>query len=160
MTKEIPLTQGKIALVDDEDYERVNQHRWYACDHKHTFYAKHSLNHTQKVTLHHFVLDVPGSKHIDHINNDGLDNRRCNLRITTQSQNLMNARKRPGCSSKYKGVHWDKQTKKWHTTIKLTEKRLDLGRHENEDDAARAYNKAAVLYFGEYARLNVIKEKC
>lgn len=159
MVKEIPLTQGKVALVDDEDYERVIKYKWYACKNSNTYYVKHTINHHSKFLLHRFILGVKSNEQVDHINNNGLDCRRCNLRITTQSQNLMNAKKRPNTSSKYKGVNWCKQTHKWSAKIQVNGKRKHLGRFSNEDDAGKAYNEAAKKHYGEYARLNQIEVK-
>ena len=158
MVKEIPLTKGLVALIDDEDYERVNQYKWYACKNSNTYYVKHTINHHSKFLLHRFILGVKPNEQVDHINGNGLDNRICNLRITTQSQNLMNRKKFTRlCSSKYKGVCWCKQTHKWSAKIQVNGKRKHLGRFLNEDDAGKAYNEAAKKHYGEYARLNQIE---
>src|ERR1700745_3514525 len=108
--QEIPLTQGKVALVDDEDYELVAQYKWHAhvtWDKK--WYAK---THSGKLTMHKFLLNPPSDMEVDHVNGDGLDNRRQNLRICNSTQNKGNMRKQDGRSSIYKGVSWDKSRNK------------------------------------------------
>lgn len=157
MVKEIPLTQGKVALVDDEDYEQLMKYKWHACNYINTFYAKRNVYPKSPVFMHRVIMNAQPGEQVDHINNNGLDNRKCNLRITTQSQNLMNARKRPNCTSSYKGVYWCKEINQWIAKIKTKEERLNLGRFDNEIDAARAYDEAAKKLFGEYAKLNIME---
>lgn len=148
--KTIPLTQGKIALVDDEDYERVSAFKWYAHKNYRTFYA---LRHTpwkdgarQVIRMHSFIMGIP---YVDHVNCDGLDNRKKNLRSADSRQSSQNRRKELNSCSRFKGVSWDK--KHWRARIKGT---ISLGNFDSEEAAARAYDEAAKKLFGEFARLN------
>lgn len=160
LPREIPLTQGKIALVDPEDYERVIAFKWHAARRISTsterWYAAHSTYTDKKrsaILLHRFLLSLQGKEDVDHRNGDGLDNRRENLRVCTRSQNNANARKHRG-SYRYKGVCLDVRDGRWQVEIRVEGQRIYVGRYPDEKDAARAYNDAAVRYFGEFARLN------
>lgn len=154
----ILLSQGKVAIVDDADYERVNQHKWtYSHMNKNKEYAIRGVgprsNHTTQL-MHRFILgDIPEGMVVDHINGDGLDNRRCNLRICTRSQNTINKRKK-GTTSKYKGVYWDKNRKKFRSHIVVEGKTIFLGRYDSELEAAIAYDNASEKYHGEFANNN------
>lgn len=158
MVKEIPLTRGKVALVDDEDYERVMQYKW--CTHKdrNTWYAtRTSYNPKKSIPLHRFIMNAKPGEEVDHINHNGLDDRRCNLRIVTRSQNHMNRGKMKNkCTSKYKGVYWFKNLNKWMVHIEINGKKMHVGLFNNEEEAARAYDKKAKELFGEYAYFNFI----
>lgn len=163
--KEIILTQGKVALVDDEDFDRVNQFNW--CAIKTTsgrvrFYASRSsprdCNGKQKfILLHRVILGVDGAPGncIDHVSGDGLDNRRSNLRFASQSQNNANRFKQASpAASRYKGVFWRTARACWIAHIRVSKYGQYLGRYESEEAAAIAYDYAAKIYFGEFARLN------
>ena len=158
--KEIPLTQGKIALVDDEDYERVNSHKWYAGRDGRTFYAHRNtpIKDGKQITciMHRFILGLGkgDGKYVDHIDHDGLNNQKSNIRIVTHSQNHMNRISLKNTSSKYKGVCWNKRAKCWHSQIRINSKFIYLGIFEDEKEAAKAYNRKAIELFGEYALLN------
>jgi hypothetical protein len=158
--KKIPLTQGKFALVDDEDYELVSKFKWCAWkSHGNIFYAQRNSktkNGWRPLLMHTFLMKEKG---IDHINNIGTDNRRENLRLCNQSQNTANARKHKNCSSKFKGVCWHKCANKWFAQIHEKGTEIYLGLFEKEIDAAKAYNKKALELFGEFARLNIIKKE-
>ena len=152
-----------IALVDDEDYERLNQYKW--CLHKSSencFYAfrarriTDTSTFTKVILLHREVLNFPNSK-IDHIDHNGLNCQKYNLRLATQQQNIMNSSKRKNTSSKYKGVSWHKVHNYWVASIKINGKSIHLGSNVNEISAAELYNKAAIRYFGEFANLNIIE---
>ena len=168
MSKRIPLTQGKFALVDDVDYDWLNQWKWYYVSDRHTGYAVRSQwdKATKSRTrvqmalaiMHRLSSQCPEEVLVDHANGDGLDNRRHNLRICTRSQNAANKRKSPGCSSIYKGVHWHKRNHKWYAHIKFHGKDHHLGSFDNEQDAATAYDIAAPEAFGEFAQLNLTKK--
>lgn len=114
--EKIKLTQNKFTIVDDEDFDRINKFKWYARKDRNTFYAqrKFNINGTWKnIMLHRFILNPPSDKFIDHINHDGLDNRKANLRIVTHSQNHFNEKIRTDNTSGFKGVYWKKQHKRW-----------------------------------------------
>lgn len=163
MVRELILTQNQVALIDEEDFERVNQHKWCAHIDKNTWYALRGVWSTIEkrpisVLMHRFILGIKKGEYCDHINHNGLDNRRCNLRIVTNQQNLMNKGKYKSLSSSFKGVDWDKSAKKWNSRISYNGKRLFLGHFINEADAALAYDEAAKKYYGEYAKLNLYQE--
>lgn len=149
--KEIPLTQGKVALVDDEDFSRVSALKWYAWRGQDgNWYARASANSKY---MHRFVrADIRGM--VDHRDGNGLNNQKQNLREATDSQNQANRRKRRPTSSQFKGVNWHEGTQKWRAQIKLLGKSRHLGLFLTESGAARAYNDAARLIFGEFASLN------
>ena len=158
--KEIQLTQGKVALVDDEDFECLSRFKWHAHKDHRIFYAVRDIKLLSKkwtaITMHRQILNLKyGDKEqADHINHDGLDNRKCNLRIVTNWQNQMNKCSYRNSSSKYKGVCWHKSHKKWMAQIRLNNKLIYLGYFNDEKEAARAYNIKAQELFGEYAYLN------
>lgn len=157
--KRIPLTQGKYALVDDEDYERVINYpyAWTALKSYNTFYAtSHECNKKRRssISMHRFIMDVQDSRKLDHRNTNGLDNRKFNLRFATEIQNAQNQNIQKDYSSKYKGVYWNKQTGKWQTQIRLNTKLIYLGGYDNEIVAAWTYDQMAKELFKEFARLN------
>lgn len=162
--KEITLTKGLIALVDDEDFDKVNKYSWYTnIKSKYATpyaYRKAWLPQEKKyanIAMHRFVLDI-GGKHlaVDHINGNTLDNRKENLRVSTHAQNMMNTRIRRG--KKYKGVGYfgaNKNLKKhWRAYIQVDNKHVSLGYYATEVEAAYAYDKAAKEHFSIYAKLN------
>jgi len=160
--RRIRLTQGKFAIVDAEDYERFNQHKWYATRDGNTFYAGRCsrVGKGKKrlyIKMHRQVIKPPQGLLIDHINRNGLDNRKANLRPVTYAQNMLNREykfKRKRSRSKYKGVGWHKYTNKWHAQICHNRKRKSIGYFDSELAAARAYDKAAREYHKEFASLN------
>lgn len=156
-TKLIPLTQGKFAIVDADDYEFLMQWRWFAENSKkNRYYARANIK-AKKIRLHRLILNDPQGFQIDHINGDTLDNRRCNLRIATHSQNNQNRRKTKG-RSKYKGVYFYKPYSNWRAQIQIDGVMKFIGYYPCEESAAKAYNEAALKYFGEFARLNVFTD--
>lgn len=160
--KQIKLTQGKVAIVDNEDFERLNKYKWYAnYMHKYWYVVRNIKKNKGKQKtefMHRVIMNVPDYLEIDHINHNGLDNRRCNLRVCTRSENNMNRRPRKGTSSYYKGVCWDKRSKKWIVRIQSNKKCIYLGCFNNEIVAAHFYDMKAKKLFGEFAYLN-FKEK-
>lgn len=152
--KKIKLTQGQFALVDDEDFEYLNRFKWFAYKSKNTFYAKRDQ---RGIMIHRVIMKVTNPKvFIDHINGDGLDNQRSNLRLCNSSKNSMNRKPRLRCSSIYKGVCYHKLSKKWQASIGLNGHLTHLGLFDIESDAANAYNNKAKEAFGEFAKLNII----
>ena len=156
--KEFPLTRGKFALVDDEDYLLLTQQKkkWYY-DPK--GYAKRRCYKTGKIVeMGHHLLGIPMSQELDHKDHNGLNVQRSNLRECTHAQNGGNHRKHKNTSSKYKGVSWNKRAKKWQVNIMLLYKNIYLGRFDSEEDAARVYDIAAKTAFQEFADLNLPEE--
>ncbi len=160
--KTIPLSRGYVALVDDEDFERVSAFKWCAKVERATdgginsVYAQRSLWENGVRTsqlLHRFILGC--SARVDHQDGDGLNNQRCNLRPATPSQNSANMRHRSGYSSQYKGVCWNKKSRKWQASITKDKRCLQLGLYGDEVDAATVYNFAAHEMHGKFARFNV-----
>ena len=147
---EVPLTQGKIALIDDEDWPVVAGRTWCAVRHHNTFYAKSSRH--PSVMLHRLILPVPGGYQVDHINGDGLDNRRLNLRMATHGQNQQNGAKPRNNTSGLKGVV--RKGTLWGAQIRSGGKAYYLGTFSTRLQAAWAYDDAARRLHGEFARLN------
>lgn len=154
----IPLTRGKAALVDDSDYPRLSQFKWYARKDEGRFYACRAVtvspNKQKLIQMHREIIG--GTLKIDHRDGNGLNNQRYNLRPATTSQNGQNRRKFAPASSPYKGVCFSKRDTKWLSRIAVNGRRVLLGYFLSEQDAARAYNDAAKKYFGEFANLNLI----
>jgi len=153
--KLIPLTKGYHAIVDDEDFECLSQVKWSLHESCGIRYA-HRRDPVigRHVYMHREILNLgPGRKLIaDHINGNGLDNRRCNLRAVTPSQSIMNTRNQSGSVSRFKGVH--RERNKWRVVITMDRKKHNLGTFADEEDAARAYDAKARELFGEFARTN------
>lgn len=152
-TMRIPLTRGRFTLVDADDYWRFSS-------------FKFCLQHTQKIPyasarvrgprrfLHRLIMSPRPGRMVDHINHDGLDNRKANLRCCTRQQNGFNRRPLKNTSSKYKGVRRDKRNNKWIAAIRLNYKRTIIGAFDDEIDAAKAYDQHAKKTFGPFAYLN------
>ena len=154
-TKTYPNT---FALVDDADFDWLNQYKWHVCC---VSYAKRSVvdvntGKRHEVFMHRLILGLKyhDKRQGDHKNHNGFDNQRQNLRICTRSQNLQNSLKTRRASSKYKGVDWYKRSKKWRAKIMLNYKGYFLGCFIDEIEAAKAYDRKALELFGEFAYLN------
>jgi hypothetical protein len=153
--KEIPLTQGRVALVDDADFEAVSKHKWSYSD----GYAAARIG-GRRVSMHRWLMGEPRRKEVDHVDGNRANNQRHNLRVCTRLQNLMN-RPKPNryTTSKYKGVSWIAKQGYWQARIQggTAPGIFIIGQYATELEAAAAYNAAAIQYHGEYARLNVIE---
>jgi len=161
MSREIPLTRGFIALVDDADYDDLSKYKWhtkkcssgvfYACR---WHYFKRFRGDTKKrqVFMHNQIMgENPGLK-VDHISRDGCDNRRVNLRWATRSQNAINRRWSKPTKSGYRGVYWDSNA--WQVMVQVNGQRKTFCRTKNLEEAARAYDEHAKRLHGEFAQLN------
>ena len=141
------------ALVSDEDYENVNQRKWYPLKSRGTFYAvTNDHKNNTHIKMHRFLLKSKKHEIVDHINGNGLDNQRNNLRNVTSSQNSRNRQKQKNNTSGFKGVSFHKHTSKFQAKIKIGTRQIYLGIYEKAEDAHNAYCSAAVKYFGQYAR--------
>lgn len=157
--KKIRLTQKKYALVNEIDYQELNKYKWCAARDYNTFYAVRTAiidNKRTTIRMHREILKVHSNQYIDHKNGNGLDNRRENLRLASCSQNGANQKKHDRGISKFKGVCWHKLARKWVAQIRAHGKVNHLGYFNVESEAAIAYNKAALEYFGEFAKVNII----
>lgn len=159
--RKIPLTKGQFAIVDNIDYEMLAGYKWCALRKGRTFYAERRYEtergvwKQRHISMHRQILDEPAGLCVDHINHNGLDNRRANLRIVTLEQNNWNSRKcRGNFSSQYKGVSWSNRCGKWLAKIVYKGKSIYIGYFDDEVSAARAYDAKAKEMFGEYAELN------
>ncbi len=156
--KTIPLILNKRALVDDEDYNKLRQHKWYLSNIFNLFYA---VRHTKcikgergLVYMHRQILKAKKGAMIDHCNHNGLDNQKHNLRFCTNSTNQANSKKATNNTSGYRGVGWHKQEEKWTVRIRVNGKLRHIGYFDNLIEAAKAYDNEAVKYFGEFAYRN------
>jgi len=158
--RRIRLTQGKYAIVDPDDYARLSRYKWHAAKGGHSFYAMRGqwsgkLKKRLTIMMHREIIDVPDGFVPDHINHNSLDNRKANLRLATPADNARNARyPKINTSSKYRGVWYNKQTKKWRATILVNRKRKQIGCFSDEVAAAKAYDCAARKFHGDFAVLN------
>ena len=147
--KQIPLTQGKFALVDDEDYEKLSQSKWNERGTRTNVYAR-----TQGgLSMHRLLMGSQGDE-IDHIDGNGLNNQKSNLRVCTRAENSRNRKLGKTNKSGYKGVSWKTENKKWQVAIMKDAKQIHLGYFFCLIKAAKAYDKAAKKLFGEFAKLN------
>ena len=151
----IPLTKGKFALVDEQDYEPLSKYFWCYTRQGYAEATQRKLYDINRIM--HRNMFPPTELEVDHINGDKLDNRRANLRLATREQNSKNLRPQKG--RKYKGVYYRKKFDNWVASISLDKKLIYLGVFNTDDDAARAYNEAAKRMHGEFAWLNPVPEK-
>jgi hypothetical protein len=157
----IELSRGKVAIVDDEDYERIIAGPKWSCDSK-GYAVRHVYDadgHRHMEKMHRVVMRAAPSEHVDHRFHNTLDNRKSVLRKSNcklNGANRLKQKTQAGTTpkSKFKGVWYDPKRNRWRATIKVNGKTLFIGRHPTEEEAARAYDKKALEYWGEYASLN------
>lgn len=155
----VPLTRGHFAKVDAEDIPVVEGRLWRAAKWRSGWYAVRSVNRST-IPMHRAIMHPLEVMVVDHINGNGLDNRRDNLRIATASQNLMNRRgAQAGNRSGYIGVHWHKATGKWRAAVKTAGASVDVGFFEDKEAAAHARDSAAIEMHGEFASLNFPRQE-
>lgn len=155
----ILLSQGKVTLVDNEDFFELNKFKWYARRNRKTFYATRNTNPRKlklpQVQMHRIILgQIPLGKEVDHIDGDGLNNQRKNLRLVTKRENGINKSQYINNKSGFKGVSWNKREKKWSATGKLNGKQKNLGDFKNIEDAIRMRQKFVLKNYGEFTRKN------
>lgn len=162
--KKLKLTQGKVALLDDEDFEYLSQWKWqfrrrYASRVKYLGGGR-LHNRGTTITLHRLLMEFYNNnlsgKEVDHINGDTLDNRKENLRVVFHQNNCFNQNIPKNNTTGFKGVVFNKQAQKYQAYI-TKDKRIHLGYFNSLLEAANAYNEKAKVLFGEYAKLNIIK---
>jgi hypothetical protein len=157
--RQIPLTQGYQVIVDAADYEWLSQWQWHVCvaAHMYAMRSKHREDGTCfHIMMHREINQTPDGLFTDHINGNSLDNRRCNLRTVTKTQNMWNRRPNLNGSSQYKGVHWHKQHGKWAACIQVNKKRYHIGLFDSETEAAMAYLLRSEKEFGVYNKELII----
>lgn len=160
--REVPLTKGYVAIVDDEDYEAAMKFKWYASEKGGTVYAERTYWDKEikcyfGMSLHRYLMGAQPGEKVDHADGNGLLDTRANMRIVTKAQNNWNARKPShGLSTPYKGVVLFKRDATYRAYIKKDGKQRHLGYFATPEDAARAYNAAALELFGEFARSNLV----
>ena len=159
-----------ITIVDKEDWERLKEYRWALDVQAHAIYAHTNIPHPDggwyyppngkrrrrslTVRMHRLITNAPKGMVADHINHNGLDNRKSNLRVCTNAENMRNQHSQKGGTSIYKGVCWHKASGKWYAQIKFKGKTIHIGLFTDKEEAARAYDAKAKELFGEYAYLN------
>lgn len=147
----IPLTRGMRAIIDRDDFDKVKDIYWSAHKGMSTYYAQ-----SKKYQMHRLIMGLKYNDGlvVDHINWNGLDNRKSNLRICTHALNILNSRKKKNTTSKYKGVCFHKKIKKWQAYITINGIQTGLGYFVLEKDAANAYNEMSIKYHNGYSKLN------
>lgn len=148
--KKIPLTKGKFAIVDDEDYEWLSERKW------HIGGSGYAVRFSKRkcCLMHREIMKTPRGMDVDHINGNTLDNRKENLRNCTRSQNNMNRNAYRKTLSGFKGVYWDKEKHLWYSRITYSGTDFRLGYFRDPVDAALAYDDAARKHYGEFAHTN------
>lgn len=152
--REICLSQGRVAIVDACDFSELSKYKWYRSSYGYAVRGKMIGGKQIKIFMHRQIMKAPKNLQIDHINNDKLDNRKANLRICTQAENARNRPRPSNNKSGFKGVIWREHTKGFSASIVRDGKRTYLGYFHTAEDAARAYNRAAIEKHGEFKKFN------
>jgi hypothetical protein len=152
----VPLTKGYTAIIDAADAHIVDKYNWTASEQPRSVYAyRQDCSGPKRITIpmHRLIMGKPCEFQIDHIDGDGLNNRRCNLRLATKAQNAHNSRVRSDNKSGYKGVSWNKKAGKWVAQIQINTKTKYLGLFTTPEDAYAAYCKASAKFHGDFGRV-------
>lgn len=157
--RKIPLSQGKFAIVDPEDYYELSRYKWYAEKSGGTFYASRNRSSVREKSggarrMHRYVMKAESNMYVDHINHKGLDNRKANLRPATRAQNSYNSRRLKKTVSGFRGVYPASNSRRWEARIFFKGKKIYLGSFEEVIETAKAYDEAAKKYHGQFAKLN------
>lgn len=144
-----------VAIVDDEDYLELSKYKWNA-----HFPKKSSTSYARcsKGYMHRMILNAPKGLQVDHVDHNGLNNQKNNIRICSSKENNVNIKSQKNSTSKYLGVSFEKSRNKWKACIRFNGKQKTIGRYNTEDEAGLAYNKEAVIHHGDFANLNEIKK--
>lgn len=159
---EVPLPCGRSALVDAEDESLIRGYRWASHEGSRatTRYVRASVRSADGkwtyVLMHRLILAVGPGVVVDHVNHDGLDNRRANLRVCSLTQNNGNRRLNRNNRSGFKGVYRDTRPGKWRAVLRVNGRARTLGRYASPEEAAKAYDEAAIAHFGEFALTNSV----
>jgi len=151
--KRIPLGDGRYVYVDAADFDWLSQWKWHITG----GYAAR-IQQDKTIFMHRQIMNPPAGMIVDHANRNKMDNSRANLRVCTRDENMQNRGKSVGCSSRFKGVSYDKKAGRWKVSIWFRREHIFLGYFKDEEEAARAYDRKAVELFGEFARLNFPEE--
>jgi len=150
--KIIKTKSGYEILIDDDDYRLVSQYKWHVYKDRNIYYAT-SKSNGARIKMHRLILNAQPGEIVDHIDGNGLNNQKSNLRICTVQENIRNMKAILG-KSKYKGVSFKKNMKKWQANIGFNYKMLFIGYFQTQEQAAAAYDEVARALFGDYANLN------
>jgi hypothetical protein len=163
--RRIYLGEDEWTILDQQDYYRLGNLKWSVIGYDKHIYAARLIRKTEygrikSVYLHREIMNAPAGLLVDHENGNGLDNRRANLRLATHSQNSCNRQiDKTKSLSHFRGARLDKRNGRWFTAIRINGKRLWFGHFDSEIEAAKAYDRAAIKYHGEFARLNFPQDK-
>jgi len=157
--KEIKLSRGRIALVDDNDFGRINAHKWHLNNPRHCCYAERNVpmkngNGFTAMRMHREIMNAPDGMEVDHIDGNGLNNQKSNLRLCTHSQNQANRKMQKNNRSGFRGVSWRKRERRWAAVVSIDGKRRYLGYFISIYDAAKARDNVVASHFGDFAKLN------
>jgi hypothetical protein len=158
-SREIQLTQGRVATVDSEDFEWLSKLKWCAHERGRTWYARREASN-KTIFMHRAILEYHSydltSGEVDHINGDGLDNRKSNLQVITHAENIRKSKMPVNNKSGFRGVSWHKGDDRWQAIIEVNNIKKYIGSFKSKIEAALAYNEAATKYFGKFANLNIL----
>lgn len=151
----IRIGKDRFALVDQADYDFIKDYLWYCSANKWGAYVQgfpkgQAGNNRKRVSMHRVILNAPKGMCVDHINGNGLDNRRGNIRLCTPAENSYNRKLQHNSTSGHRGVYWHKASRRWRARISYARENISLGYYNNLEDAAKAYKEAAKKYYGEF----------